>query len=55
MDASTDQNPLMDQRVRMILDGETGIIADLRKFNKGRPGNEYDTFFEHLGTEVEQV
>lgn len=55
MDASADWNQDMDERVRIILQGEPGIAADLRKFNKGRPGNMYDVFFEHMEAEIEKV
>ena len=55
LDASVDQNPEMDARMHMALEGEVGIVVDLRTENKGRPGNKFDTFFEHLETEIEQV
>ena len=39
----------------MNLEGENGIVADLRTLNKGRPGDTYDIFFEKLGAEIEEV
>ena len=55
MDASVDQNPAMDERMRLAILGEPGIIADLRHLNQGRPGDRFKVFFEHLEAEVEEV
>ena len=55
LDASVDQNPAMDERMRLALLGEPGIIVDLRHLNQGRPGNAYKVFFEYLEAEIEEV
>lgn len=55
MDSAADQNPDMDERLRMALLGEPGIVVDLRHLNKGRPGDTFNVFFEQLQVEVEEV
>ena len=54
MDSSASDNNTMQQRLKMIALGETGLIADLRALN-GRPGGAYDVFFEQLAEIVEEV
>ncbi len=39
----------------MIFLGETGLLADLRKLNPGRPTGTFDVFFEKLSEIVESV
>ncbi|KAK6183411.1 hypothetical protein SNE40_010900 [Patella caerulea] len=53
--AAVTSHPHTQQRLRMIFLGETGLLADLRKLNPGRPTGTYDTFFEKLGEVVESV
>lgn len=55
LDRSTHANPVVNERIRLILLGETGLIEDLRTQNQGRPNTKYDTFFEHLGCVVNEV
>lgn len=55
MDASVDQNPTMDARLRMALLGEPDLVVDLRHLNKGRPGDAFDQFFTEMGKEIEEV
>lgn len=55
LDAAVDQNALMDERMRMAVLGEPDLIVDLRKLNKGRPGDTFNLFFEEMAKEVEQV
>ena len=50
-----DQNPLMDARMKIALLGEPDIIVDLRKLNRGRPGDSFNTFWDEMAKEVEQV
>jgi hypothetical protein len=53
-DASSDQNPEIDQRVRLaILGSEPDLVVDLRHLNKGRPSDTFDIFFEHLENEIQ--
>jgi hypothetical protein len=54
-DASVADNPEMYQRLQLIFSGECGIVADLRTLNPGRPGDKYETFFQHLETVVTSV
>lgn len=53
LDDAVDHNPLMDARLRMALLGEPDIIIDLRKLNKGRPGDTYNNLFEEMAKEIE--
>ena len=39
----------------MIFLGETGLLADLRHLNAGRPTGKFDVFFEKLGEIIESV
>jgi len=45
-DASTASGPDVQERIRLILLGETGLLADLRSLNSGRPLGTYDEFFK---------
>ena len=54
LDASAAANPVMQHRMHLISMGQTGIIADLRTLNRGRPGV-YDPFFEKLEEVVEEA
>ncbi|WAQ96968.1 hypothetical protein MAR_029658 [Mya arenaria] len=53
LDASQVSNPEMEQRLRLIALGETGLIADLRDMNFGRPSDKFDDFFTVLNEVVE--
>ena len=55
LDASSASNPIMQQRIKMISLGETGLVADLRELNTGRPSDRFDVFFEKLEQTVESV
>ena len=53
MDGVTATHPITQERLRLISLGHTGLIADLRHLNPGRPNNRFDTFFEAcLGSSI---
>ena len=54
LDAYAAANPVMQHRMHLISMGQTGIIADLRKLNCGRPGVN-DPFFKKLEEVVEEA
>lgn len=55
-DASADQNPQIDNRVRITLLGEKpDLVVDLRHLNKGRLGDTFVEFFQALEKEVESL
>ena len=45
----------MDQRIQLAMQGEPGIIVDLRKMNKGRPGETFQNFFSVMEEVVNEV
>ena len=51
-DASTNRNREMDQRIQLAMQGEPGIIVDLQKMNKGRPGSELFSVMEEVVNKV---
>ena len=53
LDASAHSMPHINECLRLILAGETGLIPDLRVY--GRPGGKYDAFFIKLEEVVEEV
>ena len=56
LDASTSQNPTLDERLRVAILGEDPEMAiDLRHLNKGRPDDMFTVFFEHLDRILENV
>ncbi|XP_052798704.1 uncharacterized protein LOC128230468 isoform X1 [Mya arenaria] len=55
MDASQVSHPETQERLRLISLGETGLVADLRDLNTGRPSDKFDVFFEKLQEVVESV
>ena len=55
MDAAQVSHPEMQQRLNLISLGETGLIADLRELNTGRPSDRFDVFFEKMSEVVESV
>ena len=55
MDASASVHPDTQKRLQLIFLGETGLLADLRKLNPGRPTGTFDVFFEALVKVVEGV
>ena len=55
LDSSASSHPATGQRIRAIMEGERGLIADMRHLNPGRPSNKYDVFFEHMKTVVEEL
>ena len=54
-DASTPRNREMDQRIQLVLQGEPGMIVDLRKMNKRRPGETFQKFFSVMEEVVNEV
>ena len=56
LDASADQNPSMDDRVRQALFGnDPDMITDLRHLNKGRPNDTFNVFYEQLEKQVDEM
>lgn len=55
LDASASSHPVTGQRIQAIMEGESGLIADMRHLNPGRPSNRYDVFFENMKTLVEEL
>ncbi|KAK0155231.1 hypothetical protein N1851_002422 [Merluccius polli] len=47
-DSSAPSNPLMNQCIQVALQGEPGIIVDLRTLNSGRPGDNFEEFFSKM-------
>ncbi|XP_052223761.1 uncharacterized protein LOC127839434 isoform X1 [Dreissena polymorpha] len=46
LDASADQNPALDERIRQaILADDVNLVTDLRHLNKGRPNDTFQVFF----------
>lgn len=55
-DATADQNPTIDARVRQaVLSEDSDLVLDLRHYNKGRPGDTFDKFFELLKVKVDEM
>ena len=56
LDASSDQNPEVDQRARLaILGDDPELVIDMRHLNKGRPDDTFDAFFQELEKEVQSI
>ena len=55
LDGAAAAHPIMQERLRLISLGHTGLIADLRHLNPGRPSNTFDTFFEAMEGVVENI
>lgn len=55
MDSAAADHPVTQERLRLIFLGNTGLIADLRALNPGRPSGQYDTFFNVLSGLVENI
>lgn len=55
LDPSVVSHPDTVQRIRLIFLCETGLIADLRSLNVGRPTGMFDEFFAKLGDTIEEV
>ena len=55
LDSSVPSNPLMNQRIQVALQGEPGIIVDLRTLNSGRPGDNFEDFFSKMEEAVNEV
>ena len=46
LDASADQNPALEERIRQaIMSEDMGLVTDLRHLNKGRPNDSFEVFF----------
>ncbi|XP_054483050.1 uncharacterized protein LOC129115850 [Anoplopoma fimbria] len=54
-DSSAPSNPHMNQRIQVALQGEPGIIVDLRTLNSGRPGDNFEEFFSKMEEAVNEV
>ena len=54
LDASSAVDKDLQQRLRLIFMGETGLTADLRHLNEGRRGDAFDVFFTKLEDVVEE-
>lgn len=55
-DASSDQSPSMDNRVRQALfSNDPEMITDLRHLNKGRPNDTFNVFYEQLEKVVDEM
>ena len=48
LDRSAFDHPEMQQRIKMMIQGEPGLITDLRHFNPGRPSDYFDVFFQKM-------
>ena len=55
MDAAVAAHPVTQERLRMIFLGNTGLVADLRTLNPGRPSGQFDTFFNVLSGLIENI
>ena len=53
-DASKSSHPETGERIRAILLGETGLLADMRHLNHSRPAGTFDVF-EHMGELIEAL
>lgn len=55
-DATTDQNPAIDQRMRTaVMASDPELIVDLRHLNKGRLSDTFDVFFSTLEHDLEEL
>lgn len=55
-DATADQNPTMDARVRQaVLAEDPEMVVDIRHLNKGRPDDTFDPFFTELEKQVDAL
>ena len=48
LDASVCTHPDTAARIRAMFLGASGLVADLRSLNPGRPGGTFDVFFKHM-------
>ncbi|XP_041374668.1 uncharacterized protein LOC121387575 [Gigantopelta aegis] len=56
LDASSDQNPVIDARVQQaVLAGDPDLVVDMRHLNKGRPDDAFDAFFQELEKQIESI
>ncbi|XP_033749002.1 uncharacterized protein LOC117333692 [Pecten maximus] len=56
LDATSDQNPAMDARVRQaLLSEDSDLVLDMRHLNKGRPGDTFQVFYDILAAKVEEM
>lgn len=44
MDGSVAQNPITQEKIRLIFLGEPGLVKGLGSLNPGRPNSTYDNF-----------
>lgn len=55
LDSSADQNPALDERVRLALTAEEpDMILDLRHLNPGRPSGTFEVFYKKLEGIIEE-
>lgn len=55
LDASAANNPITQERLRLIFIGNAGLTADLRTLNPGRPSGQFDKFFNVLSGLIENI
>lgn len=56
LDASADQNPALEERIRQaIMSEDADLVTDLRHLNKGRPNDSFEVFFQGLSQKVEEI
>ena len=56
LDASADQNPSIDDRVRLaLLHNDPELILDLRHLNQVRPADTFSVFFDTLTKQIEDL
>ncbi|XP_033753387.1 uncharacterized protein LOC117336839 [Pecten maximus] len=55
MDAAIAAHPITQERLRLIFLGNTGLVRDLRSLNPGRPSGKFDTFFDALSGQIENI
>ena len=48
LDDSVFSHPDTAARVHTMFLGETGLVADLRSLNPGKPGDTFDVFSKHV-------
>ena len=54
LDGAAAAHPITQERLRLISLGHTGLIADLRHLNPGRPSNTFDTSGVLLGPDTRE-
>ena len=55
LDASFANHPDTETRINAMLLGATGLVADLRSLNSGRPDGSFDVFFEKMSEHLNEI